>query len=266
MGDQMTSNRMYWVDAFSAKPYSGNPAVVCVISQELHDDQLQALAKEFNVSETAFISGGGGEYLIRWFTPTKELPLVGHATLAAAHVVLSELEPRRDEVTLVSRLSGRLSAFRDSGNLAMVLPADTVKPCDPPDSLCMGLGKPPRQVLKGRHYVAVYDKATDIQSLKPDFLCLEELDLPTIAATAPGEETDYVLRFFAPANGVPEDPVSGVAQCSLVPYWASHLSKSELTSQQLSPQGGNMFCKLLSDGVQISGPCCTLVSGDLINY
>ena len=94
MGDQMTSNRMYWVDAFSAKPYSGNPAVVCVISQELHDDQLQALAKEFNVSETAFISGGSGEYSIRWFTPTKELPLVGHATLAAAHVVLSELEPR----------------------------------------------------------------------------------------------------------------------------------------------------------------------------
>ena len=256
---------VFWVDAFSAKPFGGNPAVVCVGIDGLSDTQLQHLASEFNVSESVFISGGHGEYSIRWFTPTKELPLVGHATLAAAHVVLSALEPERSDVQFLSPISGQLAAYRDKENVAIVLPADNPVSCDPPAALIRGLGKQPAYTLKGRHYVAVFDDSDEVAALRPEFDALELLDLPTIAVTARGQEVDYVLRFFAPANGVPEDPVSGVAQCSLAPYWASQLSRTELSSRQLSPKGGEMTCKILVEGVQVAGPCCTIFSGALEN-
>ena len=256
---------VFWVDAFSAKPFGGNPAVVCVGIDGLSDTQLQHLASEFNVSESVFISGGHGEYSIRWFTPTKELPLVGHATLAAAHVVLSALEPERSDVQFLSPISGQLAAYRDKEHVAIVLPADNPVSCDPPAALIRGLGKQPAYTLKGRHYVAVFDDSDEVAALRPEFDALELLDLPTIAVTARGQEVDYVLRFFAPANGVPEDPVSGVAQCSLAPYWASQLSRTELSSRQLSPKGGEMTCKILDEGVQVAGPCCTIFSGALEN-
>lgn len=262
----MKSNQIFWVDAFSALPYRGNPAVVCVLEQDLRDERLQAMAKEFNVSETAFILKADDNYSIRWFTPTKELPLVGHATLAAAHVVLSELELDREDVMFESEMSGRLLAFRDANSLAIILPADIAEPCECPPELIDGLGRAPQAVLKGRHYLAVYRDQTEVASLDPEFRALSNLDRPTIAATAPGAQADYVLRFFAPANGVPEDPVSGVAQCSLVPYWASRLSKKILTSEQLSSQGGTMICKETEAGIQVAGPCCTLFSGNLVNF
>ena len=256
-------NDIFWVDAFSATPFGGNPAVVCIGTDVFSDTQLQHLANEFNVSESVFISGGDGEYSIRWFTPTKELPLVGHATLAAAHIVLSVLEPDRSQVQFISSISGQLAAYRDQASIAIVLPADDPVACEPPAALIRGLGQAPARTLKGRHYVAVFDDPEEVVALEPEFDVLETLDLPTIAVTARGHESDYVLRFFAPANGVPEDPVSGVAQCSLMPYWASKLGKSELSSRQLSPKGGEMRCKLLDAGVQIAGPCCTIFSGAL---
>ena len=258
-------NDIFWVDAFSAEPFGGNPAVVCVGTDGLSDAQLQHLANEFNVSESVFIAGGDGEYSIRWFTPTKELALVGHATLAAAHVVLSVLEPDRSEVQFTSPISGQLAAYRDEANVAIVLPADDPVASEPPAALIQGLGRTPVSTLKGRHYVAVFDDPEEVAALEPKFDVLETLDLPTIAVTARGHESDYVLRFFAPANGVPEDPVSGVAQCSLMPYWASKLARAELTSRQLSPKGGEMNCKMLDEGVQIAGPCCTIFSGVLEN-
>ena len=258
-------NDIFWVDAFSAAPFAGNPAVVCVGTERLSDAQLQHLANEFNVSESVFISGGDGEYSIRWFTPTKELALVGHATLAAAHVVLSVLEPDQSQVQFLSPISGQLAAYRDKENIAIVLPADDPVSSEPPAALIRGLGRAPASTLKGRHYVAVFDDPEEVVALEPEFDVLETLDLPTIAVTARGHESDYVLRFFAPANGVPEDPVSGVAQCSLMPYWAPKLGKTELSSTQLSPKGGEMHCKLLDAGVQIAGPCCTIFSGTLEN-
>ena len=258
-------NDIFWVDAFSAAPFAGNPAVVCVGTERLSDAQLQHLANEFNVSESVFISGGDGEYSIRWFTPTKELALVGHATLAAAHVVLSVLEPDQSQVQFLSPISGQLAAYRDKENIAIVLPADDPVSSEPPAALIRGLGQAPASTLKGRHYVAVFDDPEEVVALEPEFDVLETLDLPTIAVTARGHESDYVLRFFAPANGVPEDPVSGVAQCSLMPYWAPKLGKTELSSTQLSPKGGEMHCKLLDAGVQIAGPCCTIFSGTLEN-
>ena len=256
---------VFWVDAFSAEPFGGNPAVVCVGTDDLSDTQFQHLANEFNVSESVFISGDKGEYSIRWFTPTKELPLVGHATLAAAHVVFSSLEPDRSEARFFSAMSGELAAFKDQRNVAIFLPADDPVSCDPPDALIRGLGLMPAVTLKGRHYIAVLDHPDEVASVEPDLDALQTLDLSTIAVTAAGGDSDYVLRFFAPANGVPEDPVSGVAQCSLIPYWASKLGKTELSSRQLSPKGGEMHCKLLDAGVQIAGPCCTIFSGALEN-
>ncbi len=256
---------VFWVDAFSAEPFGGNPAVVCVGIDDLSDTQLQHLANEFNVSESVFISGDKGEYVIRWFTPTKELPLVGHATLAAAHVVFSSLEPDRSEARFRSAMSGELAAFKDQRNVAIVLPADDPVSCDPPDALIRGLGLMPTATLKGRHHIAVLDHPDEVASVEPNLDALQTLDLPTIAVTAAGGDSDYVLRFFAPANGVPEDPVSGVAQCSLMPYWAPKLGKTELSSTQLSPKGGEMHCKLLDAGVQIAGPCCTIFSGTLEN-
>jgi PhzF family phenazine biosynthesis protein len=253
----------FWVDAFSAAPFGGNPAVVCVLARELEDALLQNIAREFNVSETVFISRRGDGYDIRWFTPTVEVELVGHATLAAAHVVIGSLEPGRTEIEFHSRRSGTLRACGDRASISIELPADAPRPCAVPAALVAGLGRKPSRALKGRHYVAVFDIAADVESIRPNFTKLTALDRPTIAVTAPGVDVDYVLRFFAPANGVPEDPVSGVAQCSLVPFWAAELERTKLKSRQLSERGGVMDCELKGPRVAIAGACTLIARGKL---
>ena len=253
--------RLFWVDAFSGGPFGGNPAVVCVTAEELVDDLKQAIASEVNLSETVFIRPQDEGYSIRWFTPTREVPLVGHATLAAAHIVLERLEPRRDAVTFFSSASGALAAYRDADGLAIELPADETVECSAPSDLVSGLGASPASTRIGRHYVALFEGEASVAALTPDFQALARLDRPTIVATAPGERVDYVLRFFAPANGVPEDPVSGVAQCSLVPYWSGRLGRDRLVSSQLSARGGQMICWSREDRVVISGPSCTIAEG-----
>jgi PhzF family phenazine biosynthesis protein len=253
--------RLFWVDAFASNPFAGNPAAVCLTNEELPDDLKQAIARELNLSETVFIQRQADGYAIRWFTPTREVPLVGHATLAAAHIVLERLEPQRNAVRFLSSASGSLAAYRFSDALAIELPADETQECSAPPDLITGLGAEPTSARVGRHYVALLDSETAVARLKPDFQALARLDRPTIVATAPGARADYVLRFFAPANGVPEDPVSGVAQCSLVPYWSKQLGKSRLVSSQLSPRGGCMTCWMRDDRVVISGPCCTIAEG-----
>ncbi len=259
----MADVEFFWVDAFAEAAFSGNPAVVCVMREAIETDVLQAAAREFNVSESVFISGAEGRYGIRWFTPTRELPLVGHATLAAAHIVTTEIEPGRSTLTFTSHLSGALPAFREGDRVAITLPADELSPVAPPEALVLGLGLRPVETWLGRHYVAVLESADAVRAVRPVFESLATLDRPTIAVTAPGIECDYVLRFFAPANGVPEDPVSGVAQCSLVPLWAKRTGRSLLRSEQLSERGGTMDCRLTEEGVVVSGPCRTLVRGTL---
>ena len=253
--------RLFWVDAFAQTPFAGNPAAVCLSADELSDETKQAIARELNLSETVFIRRQGEGYAIRWFTPTLEAPLVGHATLAAAHVVLERLEPGRDAVTFFSRASGALAAYRAEGCLAIELPADETVECAAPSGLIAGLGASPASVRIGRHYVALFTSPATVAALKPDFQALATLDRPTIVATAPDAGADYVLRFFAPANGVPEDPVSGVAQCSLVPFWSKRLGRDRLVSSQLSPRGGRMICWMRGDRVVISGPCCIIAEG-----
>ncbi len=253
----------FWVDAFSEAPFGGNPAVVCVLARELDDVTLQNIAREFDLSETVFISRRDDGYDIRWFTPTVEVDLVGHATLAAAHVVIASLEPGRAEIDFHSRRSGILRARGDRASISIELPADAPRPCAAPASLISGLGRRPARALKGRHYVAVFNTAADVQSIRPNSSELMNLDRPTIAVTAPGVDVDYVLRFFAPANGVLEDPVSGVAQCSLVPFWAAELGRNKLKSRQLSVRGGTMDCELKGSRVVVAGACTLIARGKL---
>jgi PhzF family phenazine biosynthesis protein len=265
MASTMLNRRLFfWIDAFARSPFEGNPAAVCITDRELRADVQQGLASEFALSETVFLWPIDSNYAIRWFTPTREVPLVGHATLAAAQTILTELEPGRSTVTFLSPLSGSLSARIDAGEISIELPADQpgVVPSD--DHLSAALGERPSAVWVGRHIMAIFDNPNQVHNLKPDFDRLAKLDRATIVATAPGSECDYVLRFFAPANGVPEDPVSGVAQCSLVPYWTHRLGRADnLLSRQLSQRGGIMRCSLRKDWVIISGRCAILVRGTL---
>jgi predicted PhzF superfamily epimerase YddE/YHI9 len=251
------------VDAFSAAPFGGNPAVVCVLRHELHTNTLQSIAREFNVSETVFIARRFNDYEIRWFTPTVEVDLVGHATLAAAYVIIQELEPCRGDIVFHSRRSGALRAYGDPTSLCIALPADRLVSCEAPTALSAGLRAAPVRVLKGRHYVAVMSSPAEVQSLDPQFCELLKLDRPTIVVTAPADDVDYVLRFFAPANGVPEDPVSGVAQCSLVPLWAQEKKRLRLRSRQLSARGVVMDCELQGDQVILKGACAVIARGHL---
>jgi PhzF family phenazine biosynthesis protein len=254
----------FWIDAFARSSFEGNPAAVCITDHEMPVDLQQGLASEFGLSETVFIWPVVSDYGIRWFTPTREVPLVGHATLAAAKAILIDLEPGRSTVTFLSPLSGPLIARVDADEITIELPADQSETVPPEDFLSNALGEIPSAVRIGRHIMAIFDHCDQIRGMKPDFGKLANLQRPTIVVTAPGLECDYVLRFFAPANGVSEDPVSGVAQCSLVPYWAQRLGRSDdLLSCQLSKRGGIMRCSLRKDWVAISGSCVTLLRGDL---
>jgi PhzF family phenazine biosynthesis protein len=223
---------------------------------------MQRFAAEVNLSETAFIRRAGRDFQIRWFTPTVELGLVGHATLAAAHVIMRTLAADGDRLRFECR-EGVIEAWSEGDDIAIALPIDSPRPTKPPPELCAGLGLVPTETLKGRHYIAILPSQRDVQSLAPDLETLACLDLPTIAVTAPGDDVDYVLRFFAPANGVPEDPASGVAQCSLVPLWSERLGKHRLSSRQLSRRGASMTCHCNQHTVTIAGPSTLLFSGRL---
>jgi predicted PhzF superfamily epimerase YddE/YHI9 len=243
------------VDAFARERFAGNPAVMCLSTRLLLDSEMLNLAREFNVSETVFITSKNGDYSIRWFTPTVEVPLVGHATLAAAHVILTDIEPHRRSVTFSPSLGAPLVACRDGEEIGIELPADVTQVCPTPPFLIDGLGAEPLKTRIGRPYLAGFEFADQVRMLCPNFSALMKLSRPTIVVTAPGTDCDYVLRFFAPSNGVPEDPVSGVTQCSLVPYWAKCKGSTDLHSTQLSARGGRMRCELIGDKVLIRGRC-----------
>ncbi|HWA43951.1 MAG TPA: PhzF family phenazine biosynthesis protein [Hypericibacter adhaerens] len=230
---------LYLVDAFAERAFAGNPAAVCVLPAWPPESLLLAIAAELNLSETAFVVGSKGTYEIRWFTPTREVDLIGHATLAAAHVVLGEVEPGLGEVRFRSGAE-TIAVTRDGENLAMDFPALRSSPARNPAPVGRALGIKPSAVLAAKHYMALYETADQVRALKPDMAALAALDLPAVMVTAPSDETgiDFVSRFFAPANGVPEDPVSGVAHLALVPYWSERLGKKRLVGRQLSQRGG----------------------------
>jgi predicted PhzF superfamily epimerase YddE/YHI9 len=254
---------LYQVDAFTGELFGGNPAAVCPLERWLPDATMQAIAAENNLSETAFFVRDGDAFTLRWFTPSVEVDLCGHATLAAGFVIMSFLEPGREAVSFRTVKAGTLTVTRAADMLAMDFPARPAARCEAPSGLLEALGGTPRTVLRARDYLVVYDSAAEIAALKPDFAALAKVrDCWAAIVTAAGENgADFVSRFFAPAQGVPEDPVTGSSHCTLTPYWAERLGKITLEARQLSRRGGTLRCTLNGDRVSIAGRAVLYLEG-----
>jgi predicted PhzF superfamily epimerase YddE/YHI9 len=222
---------------------------------------MQAIAAENNQAETAFVVPGPEQpFGLRWFTPTLEMDLCGHATLAAAHVLSRHRGLSGDEVRFTT-LSGELAVSRSGELLALDFPSRPAAPCDLPSGLVDALGKAPVSVAKSRDYLAVFESEEDVHGLRPDFAAMKKLDSLGVIVTAPGRDCDFVSRFFAPGAGVDEDPVTGSAHCTLIPYWAERLGKEQLEARQISARGGELSCALLGERVSIAGRAITYSSG-----
>jgi len=243
---------LYQVDAFTSRIFGGNPAAVCPLDEWLPDETLQAIAAENNLSETAYFVGGDGRYHLRWFTPSVEVDLCGHATLASAHVILNSLDTSRNRVLFETR-SGELKVEREGEMLAMDLPARPPSPAEPPYGLLEALGGDPLEVLKADYWLVVYGSEPDVRELAPDMARLEDASQTPVIASAIGDEVDFVSRFFAPAQGIPEDPVTGSAHCTLIPFYGLRLSKPTMHARQVSARGGELFGLPWEDRVRISG-------------
>ncbi len=254
--------KLYQIDAFTDRPFAGNPAAVCPLDDWLDDATLQAIAAENNLSETAFIVPGDAGYRLRWFTPAVEVPLCGHATLASGYVVLNHLRPETDAVVFET-LSGPLHVRRDGDRLAMDLPALPPEPVEPPPGLVESVGGAPVETLKANYHMLVYANEEEIEVLTPDIAGLGRLDGVNVMATAPGREVDFVSRFFAPASGIDEDPVTGSAHCMAAPYWAMKLDKSVLTARQISKRGGDLVCEPIDGRVRLTGACAFYMEGTI---
>jgi predicted PhzF superfamily epimerase YddE/YHI9 len=253
---------IYQVDAFTDSLFGGNPAAVCPLDTWLPEATMQAIAAENNLAETAFFVPEGGDYALRWFTPTVEVDLCGHATLASGHVIFSFIEPARQSVSFRTLNAGTLVVSRHADLLAMDFPARPAAAVEPPPGLRAALGGEPRQVLCARDHLIVYDSAAEVAALNPDFAALAEVNCWAAVATAPGENgIDFVSRFFVPAQGIPEDPVTGSSHCTLVPYWAKRLGKMELEARQISRRGGALSCALKGDRVGIAGRAVLYLEG-----
>ena len=252
----------FQVDAFADEVFRGNPAAVCPLAAWPPATTLQNIAAENNLSETAFLVPRGDEFDLRWFTPTLEVDLCGHATLAAAFVLFTEQKFPGETIQFHSR-SGILKVTRDGEILTLDLPARPPEPCATPEALARGFGRQPAKVFKSRDYLAVFDSADDVKNLRPDFAVLKTLDRLGVIATAPGTDCDFVSRFFAPAAGIDEDPVTGSAHCTLIPYWAEKLGKTEMFARQVSARGGELFCELNGDRVRIGGNATLYLKGEI---
>ena len=253
---------IYQVDAFSGRIFAGNPAAVCPLENWLDDSKMQAIAAENNLAETAFFVPNGGSYHLRWFTPAVEVDLCGHATLASAHVVLRYLAPQLDRVRFMTR-SGELVVSRDGDRLSMDFPARPPQPCEAHPRLVSALGGNPEQVLAARDYLVVYRTEDEVRAVAPDMKSLAEADRFGVIITAPGNRSDFVSRFFAPAKGVPEDPATGSSHCTLVPYWSKRLGKTSLHALQVSARGGELWCEDMGERVRISGLTAEFLRGTI---
>ena len=253
----------FHVDAFAGNTFRGNPAAVCLLDAWLADAELQAIAAENNLSETAFVIPRSGEFDLRWFSSAMEVDLCGHATLAAAAVLFNERNFSGDTIQFHSR-SGPLQVSRVGEVFMLDFPARPPKACEPPEALLRGLGRRPSGVFKSRDYLAVFATEAEVRALAPDFAALKTLDCLGVIATAPGSDSDFVSRFFAPAAGIDEDPVTGSAHCTLIPYWSQRLGKTTLFARQVSRRGGELFCRLAGDRVHIGGKAVLYLRGEIV--
>lgn len=250
----------FQVDAFASQPCTGNPAGVCLLDSWPDDTVLQSIAFENNLSETAFLVTKDDRFELRWFTPVVEVGLCGHATLASAHVIFTDLQPARRRVEFLTR-SGVLTVEKTPEYLLMDFPSKRPVRCDPPQGLTEILGAAPSEVLRSRDLVAVFNEESVVRDMEPDFQELARLDCFAVIVTAPGGNCDFVSRFFAPRAGIAEDPVTGSAHSSLIPYWSERLGKQRLFARQLSKRGGELFCADKGHRVEIGGKAVIYMRG-----
>ena len=250
----------FWVDAFTEKAFGGNPAAVVPLDSWPEDALLQRMANQHGLSETAFfVRTATARAQLRWFTPAVEVDLCGHATLAAAHVLFAELGQRESPIVFDTQ-SGPLPVHRKGTLYELDFPARPAHPASPPTELLKGLGCAPALTFKAeRMWLCVYATQAEVLALSPDHALLSGVIPGRIIATAPGIDADFVSRFFAPDAGVPEDPVTGSAHSTLVPYWAARLAKTKLFARQVSRRGGELWCELAGDRVRIAGRAATYI-------
>jgi PhzF family phenazine biosynthesis protein len=259
--------RIFQIDAFTNEAFKGNPAGVCLLDGAGRDEQwMQNVAAEMNVSETAFVAPQGDDWSLRWFTPTVEIALCGHATLATAHALLEERLLAAGGTARFHTMSGVLTATQNGDLIELDFPAKVAQPCEPPEGLIEGLGTQPVRVSRNEFdYLVEMAHEDDIRSLMPDHVLLRRLPvrgvIVTSRASTPG--FDFVSRFFAPGSGVDEDPVTGSAHCALAPYWAPRLGKTSFMAYQASPRGGVLRVTLAGDRVKLAGRAVTVLRGEL---
>jgi len=253
---------IYQIDAFADCLFAGNPAAVVLLQQWLPDKVLAAIARENNLSETAFVIPGTTISQLRWFTPAVEIDLCGHATLATADVLLREIFPEQAMVRFSTR-SGELAVRREGELLRLDFPARPAAPVALDDAVVDALGARPQAAYRARDLMLVFEHEAEVAALRPDFRKLGALAPGKYIATAPGDAVDFVSRFFAPAVGVDEDPVTGSAHCTLIPYWAERLGKNKLRARQISVRGGSLFCEHLGERVGIAGRAVEYLRGEI---
>lgn len=254
--------QIFQVDAFATRLFSGNPAAVTPIDKFPADFTMHAIAAENNLSETAFLVRDGENYQLRWFTPRVEVPLCGHATLASAAVVMERLEQTRKQVVFMTA-SGALTVGRTQTGYVMDFPARPSEATSSPTGFAESLGVVPAAVFVNRfNYMAILENEQALRALAPDMASIARMDRPGVIVTAPGDTTyDFVSRYFAPAKGIPEDPVTGAAHCMLAPYWSKRLGKTTLRAFQASARGGEVICMFKDDRVELEGRCAFYLEG-----
>ncbi|MCW3086821.1 MAG: Phenazine biosynthesis protein PhzF family [Sediminibacterium sp.] len=253
---------IYTVDAFTDHIFGGNPAAVCPLAEWLPAETMQQLASENNLSETAFfVRRDDGSYDIRWFTPELEIDLAGHPTLATAFIIFNELGHSADTITFHSK-SGVLTVIKKDGKLEMNFPARMPVACTPPEELLKGFSIPPAKILRSRDYFLVYDTQEQVENAIPDFTYLNQVETLGFIITAKGNKADFVSRFFVPNSVIGEDPVTGSAHATLIPYWANELGKTSMTAIQLSKRKGHLWCGSLGDRVTIAGKAMLYMKGE----
>jgi len=254
---------LYQVDAFTSHLFRGNPAAICPLDQWLADEVLQSIAAENNLSETAYYIRNGKGYQLRWFTPGVEVDLCGHATLASAHVIFSIRRETADSRVSFQSKSGELIVEREGDLYALDFPSRPAAECAVDAGLDEALGAKPEVILGARDYLCVFETEEQVRALAPNMDKLAAIDRFAFIVTAPGRDCDFVSRFFAPAKGVPEDPVTGSAHCTLIPYWSKRLGKTSLHARQISKRGGELFCEDRGERVRIAGRAVKFLEGQI---
>jgi PhzF family phenazine biosynthesis protein len=257
--------KIFQIDAFTDKTFSGNPAAVCILNNWISDELMQSIALENNLAETAFTVRNDNKYEIRWFTPTTEVDLCGHATLATAYVLFQHCDVNSKKLDFYSSHSGNLTVEKAKNDyLTLDFPTDKLVETQPLDILNNALGKIPSKTLKGKtDYLLIFSSQKEVEEIEPDFIQLAKVEGRGVIISAKGNEVDFVSRFFAPQSGINEDPVTGSAHTSLTPYWSKELNKTQLIAKQLSKRGGELLCEFLGDRVKISGKAVLYMVGEI---